>query len=334
MFPRKSCADARPRCSASRHTGVSPLTAASVQTAAQRVQSPSQLSIFRGQAHGTLELAQCVPPSALLHVDPREVHIGELPGLVPLGVLRPLQPGHRLVELALLHQVTPYVVVGVPEVGVDFDGAHALLRRLVEPALEAVRPAQESVGLGCGADLERATVELDRAVELTLHLVPVGFLPDLGRLVETLPLLHEVTSWARSRAEGPCPRTSTRSGWSSRSAAASPRARQTPGPRPLVRPRRARPARPSRTPRTRRCRSSACRAGRWSRRARAPCRPPSRSSSRAGPRPAPRGRASRTRSTAGSSCRRGSSAPAASTRPPRGSVRSPGKSSREARARP
>src|SRR5262245_6045196 len=334
MFPRKSCADARPRCSASRHTGVSPLTAASVQTAAQRVQCPSQLGIFRGQAHGTLELAQCLPPSALLHVDPREVHIGELPGLVPLGVLRPLQPRHRLVELALLHQVTPYVVVGVPEVGVDVDGAHALLRRLVEPALEAVRPAQEGVGLGCGADLDRAAVELDGTVELTLHLVPVGFLPDLGRLVEALALLHEITSWARSRAEGPCPRTSTRSGWSSRSAAASPRARRAQGrPRPGPPPRAPR-ARPSRTPRRRRCRSTVCRVGRWSRRARAPCRPPSRSSSTAAPRPALRGRASRRPPTAGSSCRRGLSAPGASTQPPRGSVRSPGKSSRKARARP
>src|SRR5206468_1559755 len=107
----------------------------------------------------------------LFYMDAREVHIGELPGFVALGSLRPLEPGHGLVELPLLHQVTPYVVVRVPEVRVDLDGALALLRGLVEAALEAVRPAEEGVGLGRRANLDRATIELDRPVELSLHLV-------------------------------------------------------------------------------------------------------------------------------------------------------------------
>src|SRR4030095_15857961 len=91
--------------------------------------------------------------------------------------------------------------------------------------LEAVSPSQEGMGLGGRVQRDRALVELDRAVQLPPHLVPGGLLPDLRGPVEALRGAHPVTRWARPRAEGPCPRTSTRSGWSAGRDPASPPAR-------------------------------------------------------------------------------------------------------------
>src|SRR5205807_3787593 len=108
--------DVRPRCSASRHTGVSPLTATLVQTTAKRVQRPPEFGVAGSQTHGAFELAQRVPPPPLFYMDPREIHVGELPRLVALGLLCPLEAGHGLVEVALLHQATAKVRVRLSDV--------------------------------------------------------------------------------------------------------------------------------------------------------------------------------------------------------------------------
>src|SRR5207245_11326719 len=106
-------------------------------------------------------------------MQPRTVHGGELTRLVTLGQLRSLEPGDSLLEPALLHQVTPYVVVGVSAVGVHLDGLQALCSGLVEAALEAIGPPEERVGLGRGAHLDRAMMELDRGAGLALRLLAV-----------------------------------------------------------------------------------------------------------------------------------------------------------------
>src|SRR6185295_2303884 len=280
------------------------------------MQGSPEVGVSGGQTHGLLEFPERIPPPPLLHADPGQVHMRKLARLVSPRLLRPLQPRDGLVELPLLHQVTTDVVVGVSEIGVDVDGAQALLGRLIEAALEAVSPSQEGVGLGGRVHLDRALIELDRPVELPPHLVLVGLLPDRGGPVEAFRRTHPVTRSARPRGEGPYPRTYTRSGWSPGSGPASPRARTPSAARLPGRSRRAPPGRRRRTPRRRRCRSSACTGGRRSRTARAPCRPPSRSSSRAGARPWTREMGSRRQPPGGSSCRRGSSAPGGSGRHP------------------
>src|SRR5882724_339748 len=187
------------------------MTASSVQPATQRVERALELRVARRQTHRSLELPQGVPPTPLPHMDPREIHVRELARLVSLGQLGPLEPGHGLVELPLLHEVAPDVVVRIAEVRVDLDGAQAFLCRLLQAALEAVGPPEEGVGFGRRARLERALVELDRAVELPLHLVAVGFPPEHGRPAEAFRVVHRITRSATPRAAGPCPRTSTRS---------------------------------------------------------------------------------------------------------------------------
>src|SRR5262249_49196877 len=316
--------------------GVSGLTGlfGSVQSSAQGMQGTPEVGVSGGQPHGLLEFPQCVPPPPLLHADPGEVHMRKLAWLVSLRLLRRLEPGHRLLELPLLHQIAADVVVGVAEVGIDVDGAQALMGRLLQTTLEAVCPSQEGVSLGGRLHLDRALIELDRTVELPPHLVLVSLFPDLGGSIEAFGGAHTVTRSARPRAAGPCPRTSTRNDWSPGSGPASRRAptasaARPPGPSPPVRPGRRR-----RTPRRRRYRSSACRGDRPSRRARAPCRPPSRSSSRAGVRPSPRETERRTRPPGDSSCRRGSSALRGSRRRRRASARSRERTLRGAHAPP
>src|SRR4029453_10380984 len=263
------------------------------------MQGTPEVGVSGGQTHGLLEFPQRVPPPPLLHADPGEVHMWKRARLVSLRLLGALEPGDRLVELSLLHQITADVVVGVAEVGIDVDGAQALLGRLLQTPLEAVSPSQEGMSLGGRVHLDRALVELDRSVELPPHLVLVSLCPDLGGPIEALGGAHTVTRSARPRAAGPCPRTSTRSGWSPGSGPSSRRAATASAARPPGRSRPARPGRRRRTPRRHRYRSSACRGDRRSRRPGAACRPPSRSSSRAGGRPSPRETGRRTRPPAG-----------------------------------
>src|SRR5207244_1107668 len=129
VFLRERHEPVRPRCPASRHIGVSGLTATSlltsVQTTAQRVERTLQFRVAWSQTYGAFELTQRVPPPALFYMDPRKIHVRKLTRLVALGQFRSLEPGNGLLELALLHQVTPYVVVGVSEVGIHFDGLQA-----------------------------------------------------------------------------------------------------------------------------------------------------------------------------------------------------------------
>src|SRR5260370_19497789 len=66
----------------------------------------------------------------------------------PLGAF---EPGHGVVQSALLDQVHADVVVGVAEVGIDLDGALALGDRALDVAGVRIGPAEEGVCLGGGA---------------------------------------------------------------------------------------------------------------------------------------------------------------------------------------
>src|SRR2546422_3369392 len=123
-------------------------------------------------------------------MDPPEVHVGELARLVAWGVLGLLEPGDRLFELALLHQVATDIVVGVAEVRVDLDRLETLARRFLEAPLEAHGPPEERVRLRRRAHVDGPLVELDRALEVALHLVGVRLLPERGRAPHELGVTH------------------------------------------------------------------------------------------------------------------------------------------------
>src|SRR5262245_29503958 len=149
-----------------------------VQAAAEGAQGLSGPLIAGGYADGGLELAQGIPPFALFEVDPAQVHVRELPGLVALGVLGLLQPRNGVVESVLLHEIDADVVVGVAEVGIELDRPVTLPGGFLEPALERVAPAEEGMRLGGRADADRFLVEGDGAIQLPGHLVAIGIAPE------------------------------------------------------------------------------------------------------------------------------------------------------------
>src|SRR6266705_6416557 len=111
------------------------MRAASVQASADSMQCLPSSDVLRSGADCALELPQRLPPAPLLEVDPTEIHEGELPRLVAFGLLGLREPGDGLLELALLHQVDPDVVIRIAELGVDLDRPQTLLGRLLQSAL-------------------------------------------------------------------------------------------------------------------------------------------------------------------------------------------------------
>src|SRR5262245_33533431 len=87
-------------------------TGALVQPSAKGMQRLGGARVRRRDPHRRFELAKRLPPLTLFEKNPSQIHVGKLPGLVPLGLLGPLEPGDRLVELVLLHQVDADVVIG------------------------------------------------------------------------------------------------------------------------------------------------------------------------------------------------------------------------------
>src|SRR5438128_1936348 len=123
------------------------------------------------------ELMKGLPSAPLPEVNLPQVHEGELPRFVAFGLLGLFKPWDRLVQLVLLHQIDPDVVMWIAELGVDRDRPETLFGGFLQTALKAQGPPQEGMRLGCGMRLDGALVALDRAVQLALHLVAVGLLP-------------------------------------------------------------------------------------------------------------------------------------------------------------
>src|SRR4030095_15759040 len=99
----------------------------SVQPSAQAVKNSRRACVTRSQPHSALELAERLPPTSLPDVDLPQVQEGNLRWLVHCVLLRLFKPRDRLVQLALLHQVDPDVVVRIAERSIDLDRAEALL---------------------------------------------------------------------------------------------------------------------------------------------------------------------------------------------------------------
>src|SRR5215470_1569940 len=140
-----------------------------------------EVGVRGSQLDGRFELLERLPPASLFEVDPSQIHERKLPRLVPRRLLGALEPGDRLFELPLLHEVDADVVIRIAEVGVDLDGAQALGRGLLEAALKRVRPAEERVRLRGRTGGDGTTIDLDGGFEIAGHLPAVGFAPELDR---------------------------------------------------------------------------------------------------------------------------------------------------------
>src|SRR2546428_10780485 len=142
------------------------------------------------QPYSPFELFERFPPAPLPEVNRSRVKEGNLPWFVAFGLLGLFEPRDRLVQLVLLHQVDPDVVVRIAELRIDLDRAEALLGGLLQTALEAHGPPQEGVGLGRRIDLDGVPVELDRAIQLAPDVAAVGLPPEFRRLPQRLSVFH------------------------------------------------------------------------------------------------------------------------------------------------
>src|SRR5437867_705840 len=147
------------------------------------------------QPHSLLEFAERLPPVPLPDVNPSQIHEGELPRFVAFGLLSLFEPRDGFVELVLLHQVDPDVVVRIAELGIDLDRAKALLCGLRQVALEAHRPPQEGMCLCRRIQLDRLAIELDRSIHISPCLVAVALPPEFRRSPQSLSVFHFSTSW-------------------------------------------------------------------------------------------------------------------------------------------
>src|SRR2546428_1805217 len=149
---------------------------ASVQPSAEAGKDSRRAKVPWSQPHSLLEFAERLPPVPLPDVNPSQIHEGELPRFVAFGLFSLFEPRDQLVQLVLLHQVDPDVVIRIAELSIDLDRAEALLGGLRQVALEAHCPPQEGMCLCRGIDLDRLAVELHRAGHLPPPLV-AGALP-------------------------------------------------------------------------------------------------------------------------------------------------------------
>src|ERR1700675_2767632 len=143
-------------------SGASPLPMrrlASIQCSSQLSQRGKAGRLPRVDLERSLELLDRARHHPLLRVDAPQVHVREVPWLIARSRLGLLQPLDRLVELPLLDEVGPDVVVRVAEGPVDGDRLLTLIDCLVQTTLKAVGPAAERVCLGGeAAKLRRASV--------------------------------------------------------------------------------------------------------------------------------------------------------------------------------
>src|SRR5712692_1313108 len=122
-------------------TGAFPLpmrNQASIQCSSQLSQRGKTGRLAGVNLERRLELLDRAQHHPLLRVDAPEVHVGEVPRLIARSRLGLLKPLDCLVELSLLDQVRPDIVVRVAEGRVDSDRLFALLDGLVDATLKAV----------------------------------------------------------------------------------------------------------------------------------------------------------------------------------------------------
>src|SRR5207245_3213751 len=102
-----------------------------------------RIVVARYQPHGAFELMKGLPPAPLPEVNLPQVHEGELPRFVAFGLLGLFKPWDRLVQLVLLHQIDPDVVMRFAELGVDRDRPETLFGGFPQTPLKAQGPPKK-----------------------------------------------------------------------------------------------------------------------------------------------------------------------------------------------
>src|SRR6185437_8545394 len=125
----------------------------------------------------TLELANRLLQHPLGRVQASQVHVWKMTRLIARRLLGLLQPRHRRVELALGDQVGADVVIGIAEAGIDLDRFLALADRVVYAAEKIIGPTAKGISLSSRTDLDRFRVQLDRALEVAVHVMLHAFVP-------------------------------------------------------------------------------------------------------------------------------------------------------------
>src|SRR5262249_49068631 len=78
------------------------------------------------------------------------------------------------------------VVVRIPEIRIDLDGALAFSNRIHKLALKVVGPAEKRVRLGRGMQIQRRLIKLDGAIVVAFHLRLISVLQNFPSLREGL----------------------------------------------------------------------------------------------------------------------------------------------------
>ncbi len=100
------------------------------------------------------------------------------------------KPGDGFVHLAFLHQLGTDVIVGIAEIGIDFDRSATLGNRIVEPFHVAIRPAKKGVGFGGRKKSDRLLVHPDSLVESSVDLVLVCLVKQVFGTLSSVVFTH------------------------------------------------------------------------------------------------------------------------------------------------
>src|SRR5215471_631036 len=138
-----------------------------------------------------LELAHCLLDLPQLHVDPSQVDVRKVPGLVAWGILGFLEPRNRFLDFAEVNEIRADVVVGVAKVWIDLDRLLALVDGVIVAAEKGISPSQKGMCLGGRTLRYRILVQLERGQIVTTHLLLIGGSQQmLGSLQASAGFLH------------------------------------------------------------------------------------------------------------------------------------------------
>jgi hypothetical protein len=101
--------------------------------------------VARLDVEGLLEAFAGAVDHALGEIDASKIEMRVVAGFVARSFDRALQPDDRFVVFLERNQICADVVVGIAEIGIDFDSALALFDCVLHFSLKVIRPAQKGV---------------------------------------------------------------------------------------------------------------------------------------------------------------------------------------------
>src|SRR5262249_28445712 len=119
-----------------------------------------------------------------------EIHVREMPGLVPWSTFRFLQPFHSVVQVALCDEISADIVVRIAESIIDFDRFMTFSDSVIDSTQHLVYPAAKSIRLRGRVDLNRLGIEFDRLCVVAAQLMLIGISAQLQCLLLSIRLAH------------------------------------------------------------------------------------------------------------------------------------------------